>query len=659
MRQRPDTSPRGMIASGAASTLGASLLLGVSACVATREPELVLAPDGQPALRGPVTAMSAGRLWIGRDWGTLACFTTETGRTGCWGSERLPAPEGLDTLPASARTACLATAEWGSSCTIAETTRARSAASRTIAAIDDDAEYGLCVVHADAGVRCWDLDGRSARVRGVHEAVAVASSAGRGCARLRDGGLSCWEDGARARRRRDVEEAVDVDVGPRQACAVLRSGRVSCWRGEDQAEPVAALQGAVAVAVGEALACARLDDGDVACWPLAEPAPLARRIPGAEHIVELRVGDDYGCGRDEDEGLWCWGDNHRFGLGDAESSPRVLRPRRVSGIAPAVDVLLGPTDACARTEAGALWCWGGSLAAVEDQRPKPALVGEAVARADFGASGLFATLDGGLHQYARDGWRLLAPALRPSVLAFSDSWGCVLSQHSLGCFDALLPVDAQSPPWLRGAHEVEMTGVQSLSVYGSRGCVAMTDGRARCWGESFFEDGEPVDILAPVVVADLPPVDAVVVGEASACARTRTAEVWCWGTTPDSPAHLPRLVDGLPPVVALAAGAAHVCARTEAAALWCWGDNGSGQLGRGEGPSWSATPAPVQELAPVTAMALAGDSSCAVVEDGGVSCWGDNRQPRGAAVFRRGDTRGAITTDMVERLNALDPDTAP
>jgi alpha-tubulin suppressor-like RCC1 family protein len=57
----------------------------------------------------------------------------------------------------------------------------------------------------------------------------------------------------------------------------------------------------------------------------------------------------------------------------------------------------------------------------------------------------------------------------------------------------------------------------------------------------------------------------------------------------------------------------------------CWGSGGNGQLGNGEMAS-SMTPVPVTGLAGVKAIGagpeLQGDTTCALLADGTVSCWG-------------------------------------
>ncbi|MGA3762254.1 hypothetical protein ACPCXE_20040, partial [Bacillus velezensis] len=63
-----------------------------------------------------------------------------------------------------------------------------------------------------------------------------------------------------------------------------------------------------------------------------------------------------------------------------------------------------------------------------------------------------------------------------------------------------------------------------------------------------------------------------------------------------------------------------------------------GQLGRGAVSPPSQVPAPVLALAGVSAVALAGDTSCAVAAHGVVHCLGDN-------IYRHADPSGPLRSD--------------
>lgn len=81
--------------------------------------------------------------------------------------------------------------------------------------------------------------------------------------------------------------------------------------------------------------------------------------------------------------------------------------------------------------------------------------------------------------------------------------------------------------------------------------------------------------------------------------------------------------------VQLAVGYQHNCALLEGGEVRCWGTSAGGQLGYGdEDPvglfDLPSERGPVQLGGPVRAIATGGAHSCAVFEDEGLICWGDN-----------------------------------
>ena len=56
----------------------------------------------------------------------------------------------------------------------------------------------------------------------------------------------------------------------------------------------------------------------------------------------------------------------------------------------------------------------------------------------------------------------------------------------------------------------------------------------------------------------------------------------------------------------------------------CWGKKFSGQLGNGTHNEEADTPVSVVGIGTATAIAAGGDTSCALLEDATVWCWGGN-----------------------------------
>ncbi|HEY3834733.1 MAG TPA: RCC1 repeat-containing protein, partial [Acidimicrobiia bacterium] len=126
---------------------------------------------------------------------------------------------------------------------------------------------------------------------------------------------------------------------------------------------------------------------------------------------------------------------------------------------------------------------------------------------------------------------------------------------------------------------------------------------------------------------------SVVGGALHSCALTTTGGVECWGyngdgelgngtlTSSEVPVNVTGLASG---VVALAAGAWHTCALLNSGGVECWGDNELGELGDGTTTN-RTTPVSGLGLASGVAAVTAGQlHTCALTTAGGVECWGYN-----------------------------------
>ena len=126
---------------------------------------------------------------------------------------------------------------------------------------------------------------------------------------------------------------------------------------------------------------------------------------------------------------------------------------------------------------------------------------------------------------------------------------------------------------------------------------------------------------------------SVAAGDGHTCALTSSNSLKCWGsnavgqlgigTLLDQPA--PTLVTGINnTATAVVTGARHTCALINDGGVRCWGDNTQGQLGNNSADN---QPAPVVVMglaAPAIALAAGGNHTCAVLNTGALLCWGDN-----------------------------------
>ena len=215
---------------------------------------------------------------------------------------------------------------------------------------------------------------------------------------------------------------------------------------------------------------------------------------------------------------------------------------------------------------------------------------------------------------------------------------------------------------------------EAISAGGAHTCAILDDGSVRCWG--FGYDGQlgygstrtlgaaPATTPAQVGPVNLGPgrtAVAISAGSYHTCAILDDGSVRCWGygasgqlgyantnNVGDTPAAVPARVGpvNLGPgrtAVAISAGGAHTCAILDDGSVRCWGDDTYGQLGYGNGSSVGddETPGSVRpvDLGPgrkAVAISAGTDHTCAILDDGGVRCWGSGADGQ----LGYGNTRG-------------------
>jgi alpha-tubulin suppressor-like RCC1 family protein len=168
-------------------------------------------------------------------------------------------------------------------------------------------------------------------------------------------------------------------------------------------------------------------------------------------------------------------------------------------------------------------------------------------------------------------------------------------------------------------------------------CALSKSGGVKCWGFNYFGqlgDGTTINRTTPVDVVGLASdVTSISVNYSHSCVLTSSGGVKCWGdnsygqlgdgttTNSTSPVNVVGLKSG---VAAISTGYRYTCALIESGGMKCWGSNGSGQLGDGTTNN-RTTPVDVIGLTSGVAAISAGSfSNCALTSSGGVKCWGNN-----------------------------------
>lgn len=175
----------------------------------------------------------------------------------------------------------------------------------------------------------------------------------------------------------------------------------------------------------------------------------------------------------------------------------------------------------------------------------------------------------------------------------------------------------------------------SPSYYHS--CALEASGTVKCFG--YNDSGQAAggasaaSYVSPTTIDVGGKAISVGAGYDHSCAVLESGAVKCWGangygqlgngTDTDSPT--PVTVSLGTKAVSLAATTYSTCAIVQGGDVACWGYGGYGQLGNGSSSDqWVPVYANLSGHRAVS-IATGYDKTCAVVEDGGVWCWGDNQ----------------------------------
>ncbi len=180
---------------------------------------------------------------------------------------------------------------------------------------------------------------------------------------------------------------------------------------------------------------------------------------------------------------------------------------------------------------------------------------------------------------------------------------------------------------------VENVNAFTITAGGQHTCVAQVDGTVSCWGFNLggqLGTGSATTATTPTPTRNL--VDALRLGAGSShtCAVRRNGEVACWGSNATgqlglgstASTNVPAALADLQGVKAIALGQSHSCAVTGNGDVFCWGENFNGQLAVTGTNRIEVFPRKCEGISGATAIAASNDSTCALVGNGGVVCWG-------------------------------------
>ena len=341
-------------------------------------------------------------------------------------------------------------------------------------------------------------------------------------------------------------------------------------------------------------------------------APAA---PKLDDIIAIAAGYDNTCALTTARGVKCWGNNYYGQLGDGTTLDRST-PVDVSGLSSSVrSISAGMDHTCALTMAGGVTCWGDNQFGQLGDGTKTTR-SQAVDVSGL-TSGVKSISAGYLHTCAL------------TALGGVMCWG----ENDRGQLGDGTTINRDTPVAPMGLS----SGVEAISAGNDYTCALTTEGRVTCWGtngigelgnDTTGDHPKPVDVS--ILGSQILTISA---GSSHTCAVTREGSAICWGWNAsgqlgDGTMALqsgPEKVSGLKlRVGTITAGGMHTCALTEQGSVTCWGDNSSAQLGNG---TMQNQPLPVElnELSSgIQAISAGHGHTCALTTEGSVTCWGNN-----------------------------------
>jgi alpha-tubulin suppressor-like RCC1 family protein len=282
----------------------------------------------------------------------------------------------------------------------------------------------------------------------------------------------------------------------------------------------------------------------------------------AGHVCVLAAASDT---------VLCWGQDSGGDLGTTASVPAGTV---VNTLVPgAVELALGGSSTCVRTQTGRVSCWGlGSELGTAANTSSPAPVD--------------------------------VPGITDARRLFGGSAGhCALrGDDTMSCWGSA-PF-SQSPAPLLEADGSPVSGATSVAIAGNTYCIARKNGTVACaGGNGFGQLGQgTVDASTHGQLVTVPGLSGV--AEVSGryfhfCARTSSGSLYCWGPSEFGALGLgsnigsipaggtihvvptPTLVPGLSGVLEVAAGFVDTCVRLKTGQVQCFGSNTDATIGDG------------------------------------------------------------------------------
>jgi formylglycine-generating enzyme len=411
-----------------------------------------------------------------------------------------------------------------------------------------------------------------------------------------------------------------------------------------------------------------LDSGEI-CDDKALDPKLSSGCKRCDKVKRVIAGDTHACVLTERGRLKCWGDNSQGQLGQGTNTP-ISEPAKWPFIdLPSVkEVALSLNRTCVVTEKGEAKCFGADSLA---NPPLTGLLGTGVTGQESLGDGV------GEMQVLPS----VAIAGEATSIVSGRGHSCVLlTNGDVKCWGSnmsgRLGIGSTDPVMGAGSSVFSENVIALAASYDST-CALLGGPAIACWGENFVDQGQllggvlgintdefargdmmgemamPAFVVLPNSIAN---VQTITSSGHHYCIQAEdggaSPSTYCWGYGPQGQlghgdkfqwgnAQAARNMNDLPPtplgtdIREISAGRTHSCALYTNGDIKCWGTNLAGELclgTKGSALNVGDDPDEMMKIAPLknseskaVQISAGGHLTCALFDNGGVKCWGDNR----------------------------------
>ncbi len=331
---------------------------------------------------------------------------------------------------------------------------------------------------------------------------------------------------------------------------------------------------------------------------VTEPGPDPTIATGPWKVIFAAFA--VSCGVTKAGVTYCWGVNGSGQLGDGTVTQRNV-PTKVATTQRFVRIAGERSTMCGVTDASEVYCWGGVALT---PRLVPGLRARDVALTD-GFMCALGTDDVVSCWYGSGASATPTPisaTLRFRAIYGSEGRLCAVTVSGEAYCSLTEPRVVLGPLVRQPASQV----LTSIATAGSpspsgddflHACGLTVDGTAYCWGNNEvgqLGDGTQTARATSVRTAGTAKFASIGARGGRTCALGLDGLGYCWGFAdvvgPSGINVAPKVIDPTLRLTAVAVGTQHTCVVTTGGAGYCWGAGGSGQLGIGDTPQYTATP---------------------------------------------------------------------